>query len=172
MSDSNAVELGVIKTSLGEIVIRFLEDDAPEHTANFKKHAREGFYDGTAFHRVIPDFMIQGGDPNSRNANRSQHGTGGPDYTVPAEIGAKHVRGAVAAARTGDQVNPERRSSGSQFYITVADTPFLDGQYSVFGKVVDGMDVADKIVAVKRDSRDNPIEPLVMESVTIRTEEA
>ena len=160
-------DVAIITTDMGQIVLRFMEDIAPEHAANFKRLAREGFYNGTTFHRVIPNFMIQGGDPNSKDSNRNNDGMGGPGYTIAAEIRAPHRRGSVAAARTGDQVNPQRRSSGSQFYICVVPTPFLDNQYTVFAHVIEGMDVADRIVQVPRDSRDNPITPVVMRSVTI-----
>lgn len=157
-----------ISTKFGDIVIELNEKEAPKTVANFKKLITEGFYNGTTFHRVIPGFMIQGGDPLSKDpTNRSAHGTGGPGYTVPAEIGLKHTRGAVSCARLGDGANPKRESSGSQFFICVADTSFLDGQYSVFGYVVKGMDVADKIVAVERDPRDNPKDPVTMTSVTL-----
>jgi peptidyl-prolyl cis-trans isomerase B (cyclophilin B) len=159
--------LVVIQTSMGDITIQLFDDKAPKHAANFRKLAQEGFFEGTTFHRVIPGFMIQGGDPNSKNDDRSTHGMGGPGYTVEAEIGASHDRGVIAAARQGDQVNPQRRSSGSQFYITVADAKFLDGQYSVFGKVVTGMDVADKIAAVKKDMRDNPLEKILIKKVVV-----
>lgn len=162
-------DVAVIKTTLGEIVFRLNDQDAPRHTANFRKLARQGFYDGTTFHRVIPGFMIQGGDPNSKDNDRENDGTGGPGYTIPAEIKALHLRGAVSAARQADQVNPERRSSGSQFFICVAPQTFLDGAYSVFGNVVRGMEVVDKIVSVPRDARDNPLTPVVIRSVTIRT---
>ncbi len=156
-------EVAVIDTDHGEIVIRFLDDAAPGHVENFKKLAREGFYDGTTFHRVIPDFMIQGGDPNSKDDDPNNDGRGGPGYTIPAEIRARHTRGAVAAARRPDQVNPQKESSGSQFYICVVATPHLDGEYSVFGQVIKGMDVADEIVAVPRDRRDRPLTPVRME---------
>ncbi len=157
----------VIETSLGNITIQLNDAAAPKHSANFRKLAKEGFYENTTFHRVIPGFMIQGGDPNSKNADKSTHGMGGPEYRIDAEIGLKHDRGVIAAARQGDQVNPQRMSNGSQFYITVADAKFLDGQYSVFGKVVEGMDVADKIVAVPRDPRDNPLEKIVIKKMTV-----
>jgi len=163
-------EVAVIDTDYGEIVIKLMDDAAPQHVANFKKLAREGFYDGTTFHRVIPNFMIQGGDPNSKDGDRSNDGTGGPGYTIPAEIRARHTRGAVAAARLPDQVNPQKASSGSQFFICVVAAPHLDGEYSVFGHVVEGMDVADKIVAAQRDRRDNPLTPIPME-VTIEERE-
>ncbi|RMH09095.1 MAG: peptidylprolyl isomerase [Nitrospirae bacterium] len=138
----------------GEIVLRFFPDVAPRHVANFLKLAREGFYDGTTFHRVIPGFMIQGGDPNSRNLDRSTHGTGGPGYRLEAEFNDRpHKRGTLSMARAQDP-----HSAGSQFFICVADCAFLDGQYTVFGEVISGMDVVDRIVQVKRDSRDNPLE--------------
>ena len=158
-------EIVTLTTSEGVIVIQLDSVAAPKHAENFKKLVQDGFYDGTTFHRVIPGFMIQGGDPLSKDqAKRSEHGTGGPGYTVPAEIGKKHKRGSVAAARQGDQVNPRRESSGSQFYICVVDTAFLDGQYTVFGEVIEGMEVADKIVAKPRDPRDNPKEPVTVKA--------
>ncbi|MBF0170453.1 MAG: peptidylprolyl isomerase, partial [Nitrospinae bacterium] len=148
-------EVAVLSTRHGDIVIRFHDDLAPEHVKSFKKLVKEGFYNGTSFHRVIPGFMIQGGDPVSKDAkNRSMHGTGGPGYTIKAEFSKKkHSRGIVSAARSMD---PD--SAGSQFFICVADSPWLDGQYSVFGEVASGMDVADKIVNEPRDARDNPNE--------------
>lgn len=158
----------VIETSLGAITVLLDAEHAPKHAANFVKLATSKYYDGTTFHRVIPGFMIQGGDPNSRSEDRSTHGIGGPSYKIDAEIGLKHERGVIAAARQGDQVNPQRKSSGSQFYITVVPTPHLDGQYSVFGKVIDGMNVVDSIAAVKRDPRDNPLTPVVINSVTVK----
>jgi cyclophilin family peptidyl-prolyl cis-trans isomerase len=158
-------EIITLTTSEGVIVIKLDAVAAPKHAENFKKLVKEGFYDGTTFHRVIPGFMIQGGDPLSKDqAKRAEHGTGGPGYTIPAEIGKKHKRGSVAAARQGDQVNPKRESSGSQFYICVVDTAFLDGQYTVFGEVIEGIDVADKIVAKPRDPRDNPKEPVTVKA--------
>jgi cyclophilin family peptidyl-prolyl cis-trans isomerase len=145
-------QVAVLETAMGNIVIRFFPEDAPKTVANFKKLVREKFYDGTYFHRVIPRFMIQGGDPNTKNADPNDDGMGGPGYTVPAEIKRKHVRGSVATARQGDQVNPQRASSGSQFFIDVAPQPSLDaGGYTVFGEVVSGMDVVDKIVALGAD---------------------
>lgn len=157
----------ILETTLGDIVIALNDSAAPKHSANFRKLAKEGFYEGTTFHRVIPGFMIQGGDPNSKDDDRSNDGMGGPPYKIDAEIGLSHERGVIAAARQGDAVNPLRQSSGSQFYITVAEAKFLDGQYSVFGKVIEGMDVVDKIVAVPRDPRDNPIEKVVIKKVTV-----
>jgi peptidyl-prolyl cis-trans isomerase B (cyclophilin B) len=147
---------------LGEIVIRFFPDVAPGHVQNFVRLSKEGFYNGTTFHRVIPGFMIQGGDPNSRNPDRTTHGTGGPGYKLKAEFNSKpHKRGIVSMARAND---PD--SAGSQFFICVAEATFLDWQYTVFGEVVSGMEVADKVVSVKRDGRDNPLERLEM-TVTI-----
>jgi cyclophilin family peptidyl-prolyl cis-trans isomerase len=160
-------EIITLTTPEGVMVIKLDTVAAPKHAENFKKLVKEGFYDGTTFHRIIPQFMIQGGDPLSKDqAKRAEHGTGGPGYTIPAEIGKKHTRGALAAARQGDQVNPKRNSSGSQFYIVIDEMQCrqLDGQYTVFGEVIEGMDVADKIVAKPRDARDNPKEPVTMKA--------
>ena len=134
-----------IATPAGAFVVR-LSDETPGHRDNFKKLAAEGFYDGTTFHRVIRGFMIQGGDPNSRDDDPVDDGQGGPGYTLPAEIvpGLRHTVGALAAARQGDAVNPERRSSGSQFYVVTGNARHLDGQYTVFGHVVEGLDVLDR----------------------------
>jgi peptidyl-prolyl cis-trans isomerase B (cyclophilin B) len=134
---SDTIYVATIKTSKGDIVAE-LYQDTPESVNNFVTLAEDGYYDGLTFHRVEPNFVIQGGDPVG-------DGSGGPGYTIPAEIKHNHPRGALAWARTSDQVNPERRSSGSQFYITLDATPFLDGAYTSFGYVVDGMDIADKI---------------------------
>lgn len=157
----------IIETTMGNIVVALNDSAAPKHSANFRKLAKEGFYEGTTFHRVIPGFMIQGGDPNSKDDDRNNDGMGGPDYKIDAEIGLTHDTGVIAAARQGDMVNPQRQSNGSQFYITVAEAKFLDGQYSVFGKVLQGMDVAQKIVAVPRDARDNPLEKVVIKKVVV-----
>jgi len=159
--------LVVIETTMGTIQIELFTGDAPLHSENFKKLAREGFYNGTTFHRVIPGFVAQGGDPNSRSEDRSVHGRGGPGYTIPAEIGIDHKRSYVAAARLGDQVNPERESSGSQFYICLDDLPNLDGAYTVFGRVVEGMDVVDRIAQVETDANDNPVERIEMQNVKL-----
>ena len=148
--------------ALGEIVLKFFPDVAPGHVKNFTDLARKGFYNGTTFHRVIPGFMIQGGDPNSKNPDRSSHGVGGPGYRIKAEFNSKpHKRGVISMARAND---PD--SAGSQFFICVADANFLDWQYTAFGEVVTGMDVADKVVNMKRDSKDNPLERVEM-TVTI-----
>jgi cyclophilin family peptidyl-prolyl cis-trans isomerase len=145
-------QVAVLETTVGNIVIKFAEADAPKTVQNFKKLVKQGFYDGTCFHRVIPGFMIQGGDPNSKDDDPNNDGVGGPGYTVPAEIKLKHLRGSVATARQGDGVNPARASSGSQFFIDVAAQPSLDaGGYTVFGEVIQGMDAVDKIVAMGAD---------------------
>jgi len=127
-----------ISTEKGDIVVELDAGAAPQTVNNFVFLARQGFYDGLTFHRVEPGFVIQGGDPMGT-------GTGGPGYKVPAEIGLDHVKGAIAMARQSDQVNPERASSGSQFYITLAATPHLDGAYTVFGEVVEGMDAVESV---------------------------
>lgn len=185
---------------MGRMVVA-LYNETPEHRDNFLKLVQEGFYDSLLFHRVIPGFMVQGGDPESRSAAPGQMlGNGGPGYTVPAEIvpGLVHTKGALAAARQGDQVNPEKRSSGSQFYLvqgkpfqpneldmvaqrasrygtsvtyseeqketyaTEGGAPHLDGSYTVFGEVVEGLDVIDRIAAVQRDGRDRPVSDVRM----------
>ncbi len=163
MSDQN--EVAVIETTLGTIEVGFFSDKAPGHVKNFKDLARKGFYNGTIFHRVIPGFMIQGGDPNSKSPDKSSHGTGGPGYTIDAEFNdTPHSRGVLSMARSQDP-----NSAGSQFFIVVKDSPFLDGQYTVFGEVVSGMDVADKIVNSPRDGNDNPEERIEMTEVGIET---
>jgi len=162
-------QVAVIETKFGKIVIELYDKDAPKTVANFIKLAKAGFYNGTTFHRVIPGFMIQGGDPNSKDDDRSNDGMGGPGYTVEAEIKRDSKRGTVATARLGDAVNPKKESSGSQFFINVKDNDFLNGNYTVFGNVIAGMDVADKIVAAPRDSRDNPNEKVDMKKVSITT---
>lgn len=163
MSDEN--EVAVIETSMGTIEVTFFPDKAPEHVKNFKDLAQKGFYNGTAFHRVIPGFMIQGGDPNSKSPDKSSHGSGGPGYTIKAEFNdIPHDRGILSMARSQDV-----DSAGSQFYIVVKDSHFLDGQYTVFGKVASGMDVADKIVNSSRDGNDNPDERIEMTEVRIET---
>ena len=157
-------QIAVIETNFGNIVIQLFPDVAPGHVENFVKLAQDGFYDGTTFHRVIPSFMIQGGDPNSKDEDRSNDGQGGPGYTINAEFSdVPHKRGILSMARAQDP-----NSAGSQFFIVVKDSNFLDGQYTVFGEVIEGMDVADKIVNVKRDGNDNPLEKVTMK-VTIRS---
>lgn len=202
--DKNAKkeEMVIISTKYGDMVVR-LHDDTPLHKANFLKLAKEGFYDGLLFHRVIRSFMIQGGDPNSRDAEKGAAlGRGGPGYTIPAEFNPNyiHKKGALSAARQGDAVNPERESSGSQFYIVqgktvdentlmrmanqkrpkpgeeafdysdeqkqvyakIGGTPHLDGEYTVFGEVVEGLNIIDSIAAAKTDGRSRPIENITM----------
>ncbi|MCB0515623.1 MAG: peptidylprolyl isomerase [Chitinophagales bacterium] len=185
----------LLSTDLGDITL-VLYNKTPKHRDNFLKLVQDGFYDGTLFHRIISQFMIQGGDPDSKNAKAGQNlGSGGPGYTVPAEFVPEyfHKRGALAAARQGDQVNPQRASSGSQFYIvqgrpyntpeiaqmeqstgkkispdrrkvyeTVGGTPFLDDQYTVFGEVIDGMEVVDKIALEPKNRSDRPLRDIKM----------
>lgn len=159
-------QLVTISTSLGEIKL-VLFDVTPLHKANFLKLAESGFYTGTTFHRVIPNFMVQGGDANSKDTDPSNDGMGQPnEQTIPAEIRPelKHKFGAVAAARQGDFVNPQRASSASQFYLVQnhQGVPHLDGQYTVFGQVVSGLDVIDKIATQPKDDRDRPLTDLKM----------
>ena len=166
------IEYACIKTRFGEIILDFFEDHAPAHVKSFKDHVRSRYYDGTIFHRVVPDFVIQGGDPNTRLSNRKIHGKGGAaasfygigakrdssSWRLPAELNEIiHERGVVSMAR-GSTIN----SAGSQFFICVTDLPNLDGNYTVFGKVLDGMDVVDNIMKVSVDFRDNPIERVEM----------
>ncbi len=154
----SAQEIAVIETKFGKIEVEFFEDKAPGHVKNFKDLARKGFYDGTIFHRVIPGFMIQGGDPNTKSDDRSNHGMGGPGYSIKAEFNdTPHKRGILSMARSQD---PD--SAGSQFFVVVKDAAFLDGQYTAFGKVLSGMTVADQIVNAPRDGRDNPNERIEM----------
>lgn len=148
----------VIETKFGAITLIFFPDVAPGHVKNFIDLAQKGVYDGTIFHRVIPGFMIQGGDPNSKNPDKKMHGMGGPGYTIKAEFNARpHKRGALSMARAA---NPD--SAGSQFFICVNDSSFLDRQYTVFGEVESGMDVVDKIVSQPRDRNDNPDDRIEM----------
>ena len=165
-------EIAVISTKFGDIKLEFFDEIAPKHVESFKLHAENGYYDGTIFHRVIPGFMIQGGDPLSKSEDKSRHGTGGnaakyfgigdenseSTWDLPAEFSTTpHERGILSMARSQ---NPD--SGGSQFFICVADARFLDNQYTVFGKVVSGMDVVDSIVNAPRDARDNPDDRIEM----------
>jgi cyclophilin family peptidyl-prolyl cis-trans isomerase len=154
----------VLETSLGRIVIQLDDVSAPRTCGNFRKLVSDGFYNHTLFHRVIPNFMIQGGDPNSKSDDRTSYGQGDPGYTLPAEIKLKHVAGAVAMARLPDSANPERESNGSQFYICVADCPSLDDQYTVFAHVIRGMDKVKKIANLPRDAHDDPTTRIEMEA--------
>ena len=149
----------VITTKFGQMELVFFPELAPKHVESFLNLAKKGFYNGTLFHRVIPGFMIQGGDPNTKDpSKRDLYGMGGPGYTLPAEFNRiPHERGIVSAARSADP-----NSAGSQFFIMVGKAPSLDGQYTVFGEVVKGVEVADKIVNQPRDPRDNPLERIEM----------
>lgn len=160
MADAPTAPRATLETKLGSIEIEFMPDKAPGHVKNFLDLARKGFYDGSTFHRVIPGFMIQGGDPNTKDvkAPRDRHGTGGPGYQIKAEFNdVSHKRGIVSMARSSD---PD--SAGSQFFIVVKDSVFLDRQYTAFGRVVKGIEVADAIVNSARDARDNPKERIDM----------
>ena len=160
-TDASGNEVVVIETTLGDIELELQNDIAPGHVKNFKDLAEKGFYDGTTFHRVIPGFMIQGGDPNTKSDDRSSHGMGGPGYTIKAEFSSTpHTRGVLSMARSQD---PD--SAGSQFFVVVKDSSFLDNQYTAFGRVTKGMEVVDKIVSVPRDSKDNPDEKVEIKSV-------
>jgi len=153
----------IIKTDFGDIKFSLLPDIAPETVRNFSKLAKSGFYNGTLFHRVIPGFMIQGGDPNTKNPDKSTWGQGGPGYNLKAEFNPRsHLRGIVSMARAND---PD--SAGSQFFIVTSDSTFLDRQYTVFGEVIDGIQVADKIVDLPRDGNDCPEQEVKMLEVTI-----
>ena len=152
-------EIAVIETKYGKIVFKFRPDKAPKHVKNFKDLANKKFYDGTIFHRVIPGFMIQGGDPNTKDKNKKEtYGQGGPGYGVIAEFNnLDHKRGVISMARSSDP-----NSAGSQFFVMVNDYPSLNKQYSAFGEVVSGLEVADKIVAQPRDGGDMPDERVEM----------
>jgi len=157
-------QLATIETDFGNIVLRLFPQTAPGHVDNFIKLAKEGFYDGTAFHRVIPGFMIQGGDPNTKDEDRSNDGQGGPGFNIKAEFSnTPHRRGILSMARSPS--GPD--TAGSQFFIVVSDSLFLDGQYSVFGEVIEGMDVVDRIVNAPTDGNDNPIDRIVIKTIRI-----
>ena len=152
-----------LETNFGKIVFELLPDIAPETVRNFITLAKRSFYDGTLFHRVIPGFMIQGGDPNTKKPDKSKWGLGGPGHNIKAEFNSKsHLRGIVSMARATDP-----NSAGSQFFIVTKDSTFLDKQYTVFGKVTEGMDVVDKIVNLPRDKNDCPNQEAKMLHVTI-----
>ena len=198
--NTQAMTKVLLKTTFGDITIA-LYDDTPQHRDNFRKLVNEKFYDGVLFHRIIQGFMIQGGDPDSKTAKAGQRlGSGDVGYTIPAEFVPTHYhkRGAVCAARKGDPVNPQKASSGCQFYIvdgtvydndklnmiaqrtgktftpeqvqaytTVGGAPFLDGDYTVFGEVTEGLEIVDKIAAVKTGRGDVPVDPVTIVSITI-----
>jgi cyclophilin family peptidyl-prolyl cis-trans isomerase len=193
----------VLETSEGKIVLR-LYDETPLHSDNFVKLINDGYYNGQLFHRVIKNFMIQSGDPNSKNAKTGQAlGDGGPSYTIPSEFNQKyyHKKGALAAARQGDNINPRKESSGSQFYIvegqiltmtqleillkkglhipfsseqiktytTIGGTPHLDSQYTVFGEVISGLDVVDKIAITQTDQNSRPLKDIrIIKAYTLK----
>lgn len=167
-SCSNKEDTVIMETNYGLLKIKVDYENAPKHAENFIKLVKNKFYDKLQFHRIIPGFMIQGGDPLSKDDNPSNDGTGGPGYMIPAEIKLKHSRGDLAAARMGDRANPEKKSNGSQFYICLQDLPQLDNNYTVFGKVIDGIEVIDKIAQVKTDRRDHPLTPVVIERAYIK----
>jgi peptidyl-prolyl cis-trans isomerase B (cyclophilin B) len=163
-SSSSAKEVAVIKTSEGEMVAEFWSDVAPKTVENFKKLARQGFYDGTAFHRVIKGFMIQGGDPLTKDdSKQSRWGTGDPGYKIDAEFNDKsHTRGVLSMARSQDP-----NSAGSQFFIVHGNAKFLDKQYTAFGKLIKGDDVLEKIATTQTTTPDRPVKRMNVESVKI-----
>ena len=158
------VASGIITTKFGEIEVELYSDSAPKTVENFKDLAKKGFYDGLIFHRIVPGFVIQGGDPYTRNTtNRSRWGTGGPGWNIKAEFNKnRHTRGVLSMARSQD---PD--SAGSQFFIVLKDSNFLDGQYTIFGKVKSGMDAVDKIATLKTDDADAPINPEQAEIIKV-----
>jgi peptidyl-prolyl cis-trans isomerase B (cyclophilin B) len=164
VSNPSSDEVAVIKTTEGTMVLEFWPDVAPKHVENFKKLATSGFYDGTAFHRVIKGFMIQGGDPLTKDdSKQSMWGTGGPGWKVNAEFNKKpHERGVLSMARSNDP-----NSAGSQFFICHDNARFLDGQYTAFGKLIKGDDVLQKINTAKTGSQDRPVTKIVMNTVKI-----
>ena len=156
----------IIDTDLGSIELELLPEVAPNHVKNFLSLARSGFYDGTIFHRVIPGFMIQGGDPSTKEEDKSKYGQGGPGYYVKAEFNDQpHARGALSMARSQ---HPD--SAGSQFFIVVKDANSLDHQYTVFGRVTKGMEVADAIVSQERNRSDLPLKRIAMKVRVVETE--
>jgi peptidyl-prolyl cis-trans isomerase B (cyclophilin B) len=157
-------EVAVITTTEGTMVLEFWPDVAPGHVKNFKDLANKGFYDGTCFHRVIRDFMIQGGDPNTKDeARKSAWGTGGPGYQIKAEFNDKaHTRGVLSMARSNDP-----NSAGSQFFICHGDPRFLDRQYTAFGQLIKGDDVLEKIATTQTGPRDVPVKRMNIECIKI-----
>ena len=152
-----------IETNFGNMILELMPETAPETVRNFVKLAKSSFYDGVLFHRVIPGFMIQGGDPNTKKPDKSKWGTGGPGHNIKAEFSSRsHLRGIVSMARATDP-----NSAGSQFFIVTTDSTFLDRQYTVFGRVLEGMSVADKIVNLPRDKNDCPLQEAKILRVSI-----
>lgn len=172
-----ADDVGLMTIRIGKqkerqrVALEFYDAQAPLHVENFKKLAREKFYNGLTFHRAFPHLLVQTGDPLSKKKDRSRVGTTGPGYTVPPEIRRKHTKGAVAAARLPDKINPSRMSNGSQFYICLAPMPNLDGQYTVFGNVIYGLDVLDAISTQPVDSNDYPVARIKIERLQIMPRE-
>lgn len=162
-------EVAVLETSAGTIKIAFFEKEAPKHVANFKKLIKEKFYEGVKYHRVIPDFIIQAGDPNTKKSDVSLYGSGNYGPEIEPEIKKIHFRGAVGAARTADDVNPGKKSSGSQFYICLRPQPQLDDQYTIFGRVVEGMEAVRKIAVVSRNEKDLPEKPPVIKKTYLES---
>lgn len=160
------LKVGTDKTPK-QFAIEFYDADAPLTVENFKKITRKKFYNGVALHRVFPHILIQTGDPLSKGKDRAKVGTGGPGYTLPAEIHRKHTKGAVAMGRLPDKINPGRLSNGSQFLVCLAPVPSYDGQYTVFGNVIQGLDVLDQISEAPVDSNDNPIKRVEITSAKI-----
>lgn len=150
-----------------QAAIEFYEADAPQTVANFKKLARKKFYNGTAVHRAFPDTLLQMGDPLSKGKDRAKVGTGGPGYTLPPEIHRKHTRGAIAAGRLPDKINPGRLSNGSQFLICLAPMPSYDGQYTVFGNVIWGLETLNQISELPVDTDDNPVQHVELKSIKV-----
>ena len=162
------MEIRVGKTKqLKKVVIDLHEEDAPETAENFKKLARKGFYKKIKIHRVFAGLLVQMGDPLSRGKDRRKVGTGGPGYTLPPEIGRKHTTGALAMTRLPDAINPGRLSNGSQFYVCLKPMPNLDGQYTVFGEVIEGLEALEEISRLPADTNDNPIEQVEIRSTRV-----
>jgi cyclophilin family peptidyl-prolyl cis-trans isomerase len=167
-------EVAVMQIKVGkekqfqQVVIGLYDDAAPQTVANFKELCRKRFYNGMRFHRAFPSTLVQTGDPKSRHGIADRSGTGGPGYTVPAELGRNHVRGTVAMSRLGDVVNPSKASNGSQFYVCLTPMPKLNGKYTVFGEVLEGLDVLDFISNQPTDSNDFPLAKIVIKSITIQ----
>ena len=151
-----------------QVVIGLYDTAAPGTVENFKDLVQKKFYNGMRFHRVFPSTLVQTGDPRSRRGESERSGTGGPGYTIPPEIGRSHVRGAVAMSRLPDSINPAKSSNGSQFYICLTSLPKLDGKYTVFGEVLEGLDVLDYISSQPTDSNDFPLAKIVIKSITIQ----
>lgn len=151
-----------------QVVIGLYDSAAPQTVANFKELCQKKFFNGMRFHRVFPSTMVQTGDPLSRRGDTERSGTGGPGYTIPSEFGLKHVRGSVAMSRLPDAINPAKASNGSQFYVALTPMPKLDGKYTVFGEILEGLDVLEYISNQTTDSNDFPLAKIVIKSMTIQ----